>query len=214
VCAEYCRSAHGIPTGTWNKLLASARAGKLQAGIEWDAAGEELGYADLNDSKNCSRAAKEVTVEWWVCWLTTEDQMPNEPVIVHRVVVWESVYELEYLADMASFGVTAPLSRSRWRTLQSEALIELSIEWFGVDTAGQPLAMLSLASRAAHSNFAMCHICAENKEAWVAFRTRTQGVNPSAATALDARALKAKLQVHVLDCKAQRNLSMRLSQEP
>ena len=59
VCAEFCRVAHGVPIGTWNKLLADARAGRLQAGAEWDAAGEELEDADLQDEG--SSTAKEET---------------------------------------------------------------------------------------------------------------------------------------------------------
>jgi hypothetical protein len=123
VCAEYCRCAHGVPIGTWNKLLASARAGRLQAGAEWDATADADGLTDeqLHDN-NTSGVAMEETIEWWIIWLTLEDQMPNEPVIVHRIVVWDSVHELEYKPDMLWFGTTHPLHRTRWVTLRSVAL--------------------------------------------------------------------------------------------
>ena len=73
VCPEYCRAAHGIPIGSWNKLLALARSGQLQAGMEWDTACEEMDSAALHDSRS-EAAAKEETIEWWVLWLTLEDQ--------------------------------------------------------------------------------------------------------------------------------------------
>ena len=166
VCPEYCRAAHGIPIGSWNKLLALARSGQLQAGMEWDTACEEMDSAALHDSRS-EAAAKEETIEWWVLWLTLEDQMPNEPVIVHRVVVWDSVHELEYSEDMRWFGTTTPLSRSRWTSLRRDALTALSHEWFGTGEDGEPLTKLSLRERAKHSNFASCHDCAKNKRAWV-----------------------------------------------
>eukprot|EP00966_Prymnesium_polylepis_P224320 5189008-Prymnesium_polylepis.1 len=113
VCSEYCRAAHGVPVGTWTKLLAAARAGRLQAGAEWDAAAEHLPDDELTDDA-MTGVAKEETIEWWIMWLILEDQMPNEPVIVHRIVIWDSVHELEYKPDMLWFGTTRPLSRPRW----------------------------------------------------------------------------------------------------
>ena len=50
---------------------------KLQADAEWEAAGEEINDSALHDSA-VSAVAKEETIEWWVVWLTLEDQMPNE----------------------------------------------------------------------------------------------------------------------------------------
>lgn len=90
VCPEYCRRAHGIPIGTWNPLLAAARSGRLRADAEWDEAAIELPEGSLHDVTESS-AAKEETIEWWVLWLTLEDQCPNEAAIVHRVVVWDAV---------------------------------------------------------------------------------------------------------------------------
>ena len=176
--------------------------------MEWAAAGEEIEDADLRDE---SHVAKEETIEWWVAWLRLEDQMPNEPVITHRVVVWDGVHELEYCADMEWFGTTRPLSRSRWRTLRNDALVELSAEWFGVGDDGKPLTMLSLCQRAKHSNFSSCHQCKLDKEAWITFRTRKRtGVG---ATALDARAFKEALSFHIRDVRSQKMAMMRLSQE-
>ena len=211
VCAEYCRSAHGIPFGAWISLLADARAGRLQAGVEWDAAGEEMDYADLHDAGE-GAVAKEETIQWWVLWLFLEDQMPNESVITHRVVVWEGVHKLEYSADMEWFGTTAPLSRSRWTTLRQDALAELSAEWYGVGDDGKPLAMLTLCGRAKHSNFGSCHQCAQDKKAWIEFRTRKRG-DGAGATAIDARAFKERLFTHIREVKLQRTGMMRLAQE-
>ena len=211
VCAEFCRCAHGVPISAWNLLLAAARAGRLQAGMEWDAAGEEMDYADLHDSGE-NAVTKEETIEWWVLWLSLEDQMPNEPVITHRVVVWDGVHKLEYSADMEWFGTTAPLSRSRWTTLRHDALVELSAEWYGLGDDGKPLAMLSLCERAKHSNFGSCHQCSEDKKAWIDFRTRKRG-DGAGATAIDARAFKERLFTHIREVKLQRTGMMRLAQE-
>eukprot|EP00965_Chrysotila_dentata_P123146 4070730-Pleurochrysis_carterae.AAC.1 len=57
--------------------------------------------------------------------------MPNEPVIVHRVVVWGSVYHQEYLPDTEWCGTAPARSRERWFTLKKLALKELSIEYYG-----------------------------------------------------------------------------------
>ena len=84
----------------------------------------------------------EQTLVWWTVWLRLEDQMPNEPVIVYRVLTWAAVYDFEYTVDMkwwlakdaAEYGVTStekPLGRSRWVELRGEALKLLSVEFFG-----------------------------------------------------------------------------------
>lgn len=208
VCAEYCRAAHGVPPGAWNLLLADARAGRLDAKREWD---EACRYAEgsLHDENPETSAAKSETIEWWVIWLTLEDQMPNEPVITHRVVVWESVWELEYCADMAWFGTTMPLSRTRWMTLRTVALEQLSVEWFGADDDGKPLAMLSLLERASHSNFSSCVKCQGGKQRWINFRQRKR----DEATQEDARIIKEEIYEHIRDVKAQRSAAMRLAQD-
>ena len=127
----------------------------------WDDAHEGLTESDLRDSE--TSVAKTETIEWWILWLTLEDQMPNEPVILHRVVVWGSVYTMEYCADMDAFMTCKPLSQSRWTTLRVDALRILSIEWFGADQHNLPLQQLSLRQRASHSNFAWCIKCRKNR---------------------------------------------------
>eukprot|EP00965_Chrysotila_dentata_P083154 2742744-Pleurochrysis_carterae.AAC.1 len=57
--------------------------------------------------------------------------MPNEPTIVHRVVVWGSVYDKEYLPDSVWWGTASSLSRERWTSLKKKALKELSVEYYG-----------------------------------------------------------------------------------
>ena len=207
VCAEYCRRAYGIPLGTWQKLLASARAGRLQAGLEWDMdSGEMLECDDDRPS------GKLETVEWWKLWLQLEDQMPNEPVIQHRALVWKLVHEQEYSADLEMFGISRPLSRERWFTLRLVALSELSVEWYGADSAGQPTAVLSLRERARHSNFSSCVKCSSNRQRWIDVRSAKRG-NTYHQEELDVRALKIELQAHIIDVKAQRSGMMRLAQE-
>ena len=208
VCAEYCRRAHGIPVGTWNLLVAAARSGKLSADQEWDDAAPEL--EGLLEDSAPTAAAKEETILWWMMWLSLEDQMPNEPVIIHRVVVWDSVHELEYKPDMAWFGTTGALSRPRWVSLRKDALIQLSIEWFGEDGKGKPLTMLALHQRAQHSNFANCALCNANKKAWVKFRVE---MSRGRASPLDARKMKEQLMGHIRHVKAQRMAAVQCAEK-
>jgi len=110
---------------------------------------------------------------------------------------------------MHFFGTSLPLSRERWTTLRREALVLLSIEWFGQDEHGNPLAMLSLVERASHSNFPACDVCNTNKKRWVDFRAAA----PGTYTQADARAFKEELHTHINDVKAQRRIAQQLAQE-
>lgn len=113
-----------------------------------------------------------VTLIWWQRWLEAEDQMPNEPVIQHRAVVWQSVYEHEYVMDVEWWGISRALSRSRWLSLREKALDNLSIEYFGAaaDDATKPAVKMSLVQRAKHSNFGSCSECTRAKERWLTYR--------------------------------------------
>jgi hypothetical protein len=174
VCADYCGAAYGVTTGRasqWalDNLLAAARSGNLQHLQVM----RTLNVPDADDEGHMSYSMDEC-IEWWSMWLELEDQMPNEPTIVHRVVVWGNVYKDEYLADCAVFGTSRPLSLSRWTTLRQEALRQLSIEYFGLDANDpeqkKPAAKLSLRVRASHSNFAPCPECEAAKALWADFR--------------------------------------------
>lgn len=178
VCANYCAAAYGITD--IDDMLAKARSGALEAsavennvmsGLQ-SAGG--LGARAMRDTQRST--SKEECVEWWKLWLQLEDQMPNEPVIVHRIVVWSSVYEEEYLLDMQWWGSSAALSLQRWTTLRLQALRELSLEWFGADlktdpTGMTPMTMVVLRRRASHSKFPPCPECESAKAMWLQFRT-------------------------------------------
>eukprot|EP00965_Chrysotila_dentata_P203928 6182032-Pleurochrysis_carterae.AAC.3 len=111
------------------------------------------------------------TTEWWVMWLELEDQMPNEPVIVHRRVLWQSVYDDEYVEDMRWWGTTRPLSKTRWTSLREEGLKALSVEFYGADSdMTTPVRMLKLQERVKPFNFGQCNECADIKEKWTEFR--------------------------------------------
>ena len=138
--------------------------------------------------------------------------MPNESTIVHRVVVWDTVHELEYKGDIALFGTAPALSRPRWVTLRQEALDQLGVEWFGADNHGKPLVNVTLAARAKHSNFATCLQCAKDKQVWIDFRSGKTRVNVD-GTPIDARELKERLATHIRNVKAQRAAAMHLAQQ-
>ena len=188
-------------------LLADARCGRLRAEQDWDEAG--MDDCVLKDSQTSESAAEAVT--WWMMWLQMEDQMPNEAAIQHRVVVWDTVYELEYKTDMEWFGNCAPLSRSRFLYLRTQGLKELSVEYYGADEKGEPNVMLSLVERAAHSNFACCVKCAAGKKRWFEFRTAVRGSKTYSQA--DARLVKEEIFVHIREVKEERAAGMKLSQE-
>ena len=51
---------------------------------------------------------------------------------MHRLVEWQTVYDLEYVVDMKWWGSGGgALSRERWFTLRNEALKQLSLEYYG-----------------------------------------------------------------------------------
>ena len=131
VCARVCQTAYGIHDSTWADMLASARNGTLSAE---SLVQEEHGLLALLDADEESFSnSKEVTIDWWKLWLTLEDQMPNEPVIQHRILMWMDVWKVEYCSDMAWWiaGGVKPLSLPRWVNLRKEALTELACEWYG-----------------------------------------------------------------------------------
>lgn len=170
VCQDYWAAAYGIPQGTANLLLAEARSGRLDVDVEEAQTSKELKTA-MRSSKE-EDLAFETTVQWWEMWLDLEDQMPNEAAIQHRTVVWQSVYDLEYVPDMQWWGISRALSRSRWVHLRGIALRNLSIACFGhvEGSPDVPVTMLSLVERPKHSNFGMCVKCADAKEKWINYR--------------------------------------------
>lgn len=170
VCADFWAAAYGVPKGTANMLLAEARSGRLDVDVQEGGIARELRVAMR--SKNAEDIAAEMTVQWWELWLELEDQMPNEAAIQHRTVVWQSVYELEYVPDIQWWGICRALSRSRWVQLRCVALRNLSIQYFGhVEGLPEvPCTMLSLVERPKHSNFGMCNKCADAKDKWMSYR--------------------------------------------
>lgn len=152
-------------------LLAEARSGRLDADMDEGAVGAQL-KAAARATRAEEDMAAEMTVQWWELWLSLEDQMPNEAAIQHRTVVWQSVYDHEYIPDIEWWGMCRALSRSRWVQLRIVALRNLSIQFFGhVEGAPDvPLAMLSLVERPKHSNFGMCNKCAAAKDKWIKYR--------------------------------------------
>ena len=206
VCSDTCRISHGIPDGTWNQLVASARSGQLREEQDWD----EAGMNDYELTDNQKSEAAETTIVWWMIWLDLEDQMPNEAAIQHRVVVWEQVHEQEYKPDMEWFGMCTALSRPRWTALRLEALKRLSIEYYGADEKGAPSVLLTLCERPAHSNFAACVQCHHDKKSWADFRIAARG---GKVTQADARKFKEKLSRHIQEVKDERMKSLLLSNE-
>lgn len=211
VCEALFRRAYFLRDSTWKKVSAAARKGTLKS----EALLLETGLDDDFVSAD-SGVAMTVGIEWWKAWLMLEDQMPNEPLIVHRVVIWKVVHESEYTQDMAWWMPdAAPLSRSRWVTLRSTALRDLSFDHFGPDISDpeKPAAMLRLVRKAQKSRFGECKYCAEAKEKWTEFRT-----NPSKRRLLasEAQDFKTSLNQHIMEVKRERekaNLLMRECQQ-
>ena len=188
VCSDFARSAYDM-TRCWYKLHSAASKGVLRVGDTRSNAEVARALGPGRDDQ-----AQFECVLWHVMWLRLEDQMPNEPVIVHRNVQLEAVWEMEYIPDMEWFGTAPALSCSRWYALRAPALKELSIEFYG-DVAsadvndgrlsiaqrdmkrsgggfGVPVQMLKLQKRAKHSNFGECEGCKAARLAWAEYRKR------------------------------------------
>ena len=149
VCWRFARAAYDIRQ--WHVLRGTARGGELLTTEDLRSEGVMKALADV-DTPPVS-AAKEECINWWIDWLFIEDQMMDEPTIVHRSVIWQSVHEEEYLFDIAFWGTAPPLGISRWKSLRHDALVALSIEWYGSDiSTGSviPNVMLKLKARAPH----------------------------------------------------------------
>lgn len=172
VCQDYWSAAYGIPRGTSNAILAEVRSGQPTDHRHEDRQIEKDCLAVTKDGDSEADIAAEVTLQWWEIWLSLEDQMPNEAAIQHRTVVWQTVYEREYVPDIEWWGISRALSRSRWAALRTVALKNLSIQCFGhvEGNPEEPMVMLSLVQRPKHSNFGMCDKCAEAKDKWVQYR--------------------------------------------
>lgn len=170
VCQDFWAAAYGIPKGTANAMLAEARSGRLDADIDEAETRQALKVAMR--SKPTDDLAGQMTIQWWETWLGLEDQMPNEAAIQHRTVVWQSVYELEYIPDIQWWGICRALSRSRWTQLRGVALCNMSIAFFGHKEGSPdvPLTMLSLVERPKHSNFGQCVKCSAAKDKWAHYR--------------------------------------------
>ena len=177
VCVDYCAAAYGITTpprsqATLTQLLAHMRSGELAHRQVLGAAADAAPHLPALSFNEQANHAMDECIEWWLLWLELEDQMPNEPVIVHRVVVWQAVYENEYLLDMGLYGTAPALSIQRWTALRKRALHQLAMSWFGPDPSNPaiPAAKLSLRERASHSKFPPCPECEANKACWAEFR--------------------------------------------
>ena len=224
VCAEFAKAAYDFRDWTWNTMHAAAVAGSLQVDADLEAAG--VARPEQLDARDTSVA--EMTITWWMLWLQLEDQMPNEPVIVHRAVIWLWVYDEEYSLDMGCWGASV-VSRPRWTSLRSVALERLALDFFGqvadcdrddprlsqaqLDMLlsgggfGVPVCQLSLAQRAQHSNFATCNECATCKQKWIEYRERGER-----CSGVDASSLKLELFGHIEQVKRERQVAMEMHQ--
>ena len=223
VCSDFAATAYDM-SRCWNKLYSAASKGVLRVGDTRSSAEVARALGPGRDDQ-----AQFECVLWHVMWLRLEDQMPNEPVIVHRNVQLQAVWEMEYVPDMEWFGTVKPLGCSRWYTLRASALRELSLEFYGdvasadmndgrlsIDQrdmkrsgggSGVPVQMLKLQKRAKHSNFGECEGCKSARQAWADYRKRPN------RTLGDAEAIKRRLFKHVYDVQRERKVAERWMQE-
>lgn len=91
--------------------------------------------------------------------------MPNEMLVQHRNVIWDQVYRLEYMPWVAQFCTKEPFREvGAWKRVAEYALNEMSIQEYGMDANGQPKHLLRMSSRANHSNFPECKLCAAGRQ--------------------------------------------------
>ena len=214
VCAEFACAVYDMHR-CWASFISKARSRTLKDGESQEDAEVRSALTSRNDQ------AQFQTVEWWLNWLRLEDQMPNEPVIVHRNLTWPAVYQHEYCPDVQwYFSNPVALSFSRWYDLRKPAIKELSLEWFGevagasaddvrLNAAqrlmllqdsghGEPIVLLTLQKRAKHSNFGQCTQCQNSMARWVAHRT-----SPDRLLG-DGEAVKREIFQHLFEVKLER----------
>jgi hypothetical protein len=70
----------------------------------------------VSDARRGLVSATAHCTTWWIDWLSYEEDMPNEKSIIHREIVWEHVYETNYVPDAMFFWPDEkPLHRMRSR---------------------------------------------------------------------------------------------------
>lgn len=230
VCAMYCQKAYRGHNYTWNTMLAKAQAGTLLVEEDSNVLGLRGAMRLIDNARDNQR--KFECISWWMNWLCLEDQMPNEPVIVYRGVVWSAAYDEEYVPSMAWWGSGETLSRECWMFLRNDALRMLSVEFYG-DLAlcdegdscltvemreekrrtgghGVSVCMLSLCKHASHSNFASCTKCDRAKFRWTEYRTNAK--HNGAGDLKVAEDIKREIFQHVDEVKKERHVGQEMHQ--
>ena len=220
VCEDFARTAYHFEENTWKRYLAAARAGRLQIEHDSQEADSSVRMV-LSDARGNQRSFE--AVEWWVLWLRLEDQAPNEPLIFHRTASWSVVHTDEYSRDIRTWSTGEPLGRSRWLTLRTTALEQLSVECYGQVSDcdrhdvrlsaqqlelllggggfGVPVIKLGLRMRGKKSNFGSCKGCDAAKAKWLAYRRGER-------TAGDPAMIKQEIFQHYSEVKQERTNAM------
>lgn len=93
---------------------------------------------------------------WWMTRLSCYEAMPHQPGTINADhCVWDTIYEEEYLPEMAIAGVPGG-SLSTWKEGKARALQQFADLTYGDELNGRPCV---LKMRSSHSAFKECTDC-------------------------------------------------------
>lgn len=117
VCADFWRAAHDIPQSTFEKITSAIRHGETV--YRADAKANMLmAVTARGDAMTLLNRA----TTWWMTRLSCYEAMPHQPGTINADhCVWDTIYEEEYLPEMAIAGVPGG-SLSTWKEGKARAL--------------------------------------------------------------------------------------------
>jgi hypothetical protein len=132
VCQGFARHALGVPHGTWLANQALARRGQNQLLAKADH--QEYRRDAAAALANAKMSSFQATVAWFLGQMELWDYMPNERLIVHPHLVWQTYYTEFYIPDFAAAYTVPPLTcrdatkcPGRWFEARTEALRQVCV---------------------------------------------------------------------------------------
>eukprot|EP00965_Chrysotila_dentata_P223982 6193911-Pleurochrysis_carterae.AAC.2 len=175
-CDDYARTAYGIPKITWNgNRSLVCEPGNMQTQIDMKAWEEAAKHALVRAKSSSTQEA----IDWFLMLFPLGEAIPNEFLIVHPRIIWDSLYDL-YFNEVSVYGSCPPLKGNgknapgSWYYARAEALRRYSIKLYGVRDAdpsclpksnmAEPKSWFRLRPRPDHFNYPECSECRARRE--------------------------------------------------
>ena len=183
VCAPAWAAVRGIPPTTAAAIDRAVRAGANT----WN---DGTQRAAASAERSLRGPLKAAATAWWMTRLGYYEMITTRGLILHpRGMVWDAVYDDEFVAEMRLLGHAWRLrseakgdgygSQGTWYLGRAEALQRLAHQKLGAGTKA-----FKFVSRAKHSAYKECHDCQTKRLAKAAAIAR--GAPPDEIKALDA----------------------------